>query len=95
MGKFLTLTKPGIIMGNLITAAAGFAFASKGHFNGILFLIMVVGLGCVIGASCVCNNYIDKDLDKMMMRTKKRALAMGTISGKGALLFAFFWLPSA
>ena len=33
---YYLLTKPGIIIGNLITTTAGFALASKGHFDIIL-----------------------------------------------------------
>ena len=36
---YLSLIKPGIIMGNAITAAGGFALASKGHFDFALFLV--------------------------------------------------------
>ena len=77
---YYLLTKPGIIIGNLITTVAGFALASKGHFDWVLFLTMFVGLGCVIASACVFNNYIDRDLDKKMARTKNRALASGTVS---------------
>jgi len=85
---YYLLTKPGIIIGNLITTVAGFALASKGHFDWVLFLTMFVGLGCVIASACVFNNYIDRDLDKKMARTKNRALASGTVSGKSAILYA-------
>jgi len=87
---YYLLTKPGIILGNLITAAAGFALASRGHFNLSLFLVTIIGLGLVIGSACVLNNYIDRKADAMMERTKNRPLARGIISGKKAILFAIF-----
>lgn len=85
---YYLLTKPGIIMGNLITTVSGFALASRGHFDGWLFLATLIGLGCVIASACVFNNYIDRDLDRKMARTKHRALAQGLISGQSAIYFA-------
>jgi protoheme IX farnesyltransferase len=85
---YYLLTKPGIIMGNLITTTSGFLLASKGHFNIWLFLATLVGLGSVIASACVFNNYIDRESDKKMARTKNRALPQGIISGKNALVFA-------
>lgn len=83
----IVLTKPGIILGNVITMAGGFALASRGHFNGWLFLVTLVGLSFVIASSCVFNNYIDRQVDAKMARTKNRPLATGTISSKNALIF--------
>ncbi len=76
---YYMLTKPGIIMGNLITTAAGFALASKGHIDFYLFLQTLVGLGCVIASACVFNNAIDRRADQIMSRTKNRPLATGRI----------------
>lgn len=87
---YYLLTKPGIIFGNLITTASGFALASRGQLNLYLFLATLVGLGCIIGSACVFNNYIDRESDKKMERTKNRPLAKGVISEKKALLFASF-----
>lgn len=85
---YYLLTKPGIIMGNLITTVSGFALASRGHFDGWLFLATLIGLGGVIASACVFNNYIDRDLDRKMTRTKHRPLVKGLISGRRAILFA-------
>ena len=87
---YYLLTKPGIIMGNLITTSAGFALASRGQFDGSLFAWMLLGLGCVIASACVFNNYVDREIDRKMERTKKRALARGLIPNSYALLFALF-----
>jgi len=90
--RYLKLTKPGIIMGNGITAAAGFALASKGDFNWLLFDDVLVGIACIVGAGCVLNNYMDREADKKMARTQTRALAKGTISVQNALIFGAFLL---
>lgn len=85
---YYLLTKPGIIVGNLITTLGAFALASKGHYDGWLFLSVTLGLAGVIGSACVFNNYIDRESDKKMVRTKNRPLALGLITEKKALLFA-------
>ncbi len=84
---YVMLMKPGIIMGNIITAAGGFALASKGHVNPTLFFAMLLGLALVIGSACVFNNYIDRELDQKMVRTRNRPLAKGVISTQNALVF--------
>ena len=88
MKKYYQLTKPGIIFGNAVTAIAGFALASRGHFNISLFVTTLVGLSCVIASACVCNNYIDREMDGKMVRTKNRPLVKGEISTISAFVFA-------
>lgn len=87
---YYLLTKPGIIMGNLITTASAFVLASGGHFDIRLFFSTVIGLFFVIASACVFNNFIDREADRKMARTKNRALAKGSISTRNALLFAIF-----
>jgi heme o synthase len=86
---YYMLTKPGIIIGNIITTAGGFALASKGHFDLLLFLTTMLGLSLVIASAGVFNNYIDRFMDGKMERTKDRPLVTGAISHERALLFAF------
>jgi len=95
---YYKLTKPGIIRGNLMTAAAGFFLASKGYFDWALLLALLGGIALIIGSACVFNNYIDRDIDKKMKRTKDRALVTGEISVNSAINYAIllgvlgFWL---
>lgn len=88
MINYYLITKPGIILGNLITVAAGFLLASKGRIDIQLFLATLLGLSFIIASACVFNNYIDRKVDKRMERTKNRAIASGLISGCNALTFA-------
>jgi protoheme IX farnesyltransferase len=85
---YYLLTKPGIIAGNLITTSSAFILASKGQMDYLLFLWTVLGLFGVIASACVLNNYIDREADGKMERTKNRPLAVGSISTKKALGFA-------
>ncbi|HSW87796.1 MAG TPA: heme o synthase [Candidatus Saccharimonadales bacterium] len=84
---YYSLTKPGIIYGNLLPAIAGFLLASKGHSNLFLFIAMLLGTSLIIGSGCVFNNYIDRHIDKKMARTKNRALVLGLISGRNAIMY--------
>ncbi|MBI2030866.1 protoheme IX farnesyltransferase [Candidatus Kaiserbacteria bacterium] len=86
--QYVSLTKPGIIMGNAITASGGFFLASRGSFDPVLFFAMLAGLSLIIASGCVINNYFDRDIDALMARTKDRALAKGILPVKHALLFA-------
>lgn len=88
MINYYLLTKPGIILGNLITVAAGFLLASKGIINPYLFLETLLGLAFIMASACVFNNFIDRNVDKKMKRTKNRALATGQISSQKAIFFA-------
>ena len=85
---YYRLTKPGIIYGNAITASAGFLLASNGHVNVALFGAMLLGLSLVIASACVFNNYLDRGIDAVMARTRKRALVTGKVSGRAALTYA-------
>lgn len=88
MISYYLLTKPGILLGNLLTVAAGFLLASKGVIHIGLFLATLLGLGLIMASGCVFNNYLDRQLDKKMERTKNRPLVTGLISGRNAILFA-------
>ena len=85
--SYCLLTKPGIILGNVITTAGGFALAAQGNFPLLLFCATMLGLSLIIGSACVFNNYIDRVADEKMDRTKNRALARGDIPAKNALIF--------
>lgn len=86
--EYALLTKPGIVMGNAMTALAGFALGLQGHFPISLFLATLAGVSCVIASACVFNNAIDRNADQKMQRTKNRALATGSVSVRCALFFA-------
>lgn len=84
---YLALTKPGIIMGNLIAAASGFFLASRGSVEVQVLLAVLAGVALVIASGCVFNNYIDRDIDSKMERTRNRPLVSGKVPLQAALLF--------
>lgn len=87
---YYRLTKPGIVYSNALATVAGFflAYAQDGRFNLAVFFGVTVGTAFVIASACVLNNYIDRDIDKKMKRTSKRATAAGKISRSAALSYA-------
>lgn len=87
---YFLLTKPGILMGNAITAFGGFALASKLEFDFRIFLAMTAGLCAIIASACIFNNYIDKSSDQKMDRTKNRGFVTGQVREKNAIGFAIF-----
>jgi protoheme IX farnesyltransferase len=86
--QYLQVTKPGIIFGNLISVVGGFLLASKGSIDYPLFLATLLGVSLVVASGCVFNNYIDRDIDKKMERTKNRVLVRGLIAPSVSLVYA-------
>lgn len=85
--NYLRLTKPGVMLGNLITTAAGFLLASEGHIDWLLFLATNIGTGLIISSACVINNVLDQDIDAKMERTRTRPLITGEANSMIATIF--------
>lgn len=79
------LTKPGINASNLMAVFAGFWLAGYGSLNFGLLLATLLGAALVTAGSCAINNYIDRDIDPLMARTRNRAVAAGRIQPQSAL----------
>ncbi|WP_343350566.1 heme o synthase [Pseudomonas sediminis] len=86
--QYLNLAKPGIVFGNLISVTGGFFLASRGDVNLALYLATALGVSLVIASGCVFNNYIDRDIDQKMERTRNRVLAQGLVSPAHAIVYA-------
>ncbi|QJD84176.1 heme o synthase [Cohnella herbarum] len=79
----VALTKPRIIRLNLIAAFGGYWVASK--WENILswsLLWMLVGSALTMASACVFNNYLDRELDMKMERTRDRALPQNRMTPK-------------
>ena len=83
-----------------MAAAAGYLFASKWQIDWPVFAALIFGATLVIASAGVLNNYVDRDLDRKMTRTKKRPLASGQISDLATIVYAAvlgiagFWILS-
>lgn len=85
---YLLIAKPGIILGNLISAAAGFLLASRGSIDGAALAATLIGIALVVASGGIFNNCIDRELDQKMSRTSHRALARGLIPINIAIAYA-------
>lgn len=85
---YYSLTKPGVLYGNALTAAAGFLLAANGRIDFWLFVALVIGSTLMIASACVLNNFLDQDIDSKMARTKKRAIVSGQVKGRNAVIFS-------
>jgi protoheme IX farnesyltransferase len=88
--NYIEITKPGIIFANLISTAGGFFLASGGRVDIGVLLATLTGVSLVVASGCVCNNCIDRDIDRLMKRTCNRVLARRGLSVGSAWLYASF-----
>lgn len=84
--------KTGIVKSNLIAMFAGMALAL--YANQLNPLIMIpeivlatIGSAFVIGAAGTFNNLYDRDIDRIMERTKNRPTVTGVMSLRNGLIF--------
>jgi protoheme IX farnesyltransferase len=87
---FVQLAKPGIIFSNLITTFGGFWIAVQWNFDMDTWYNMIyalLGTALVMASGCVLNNFLDRDMDTKMARTKKRALPTGKMKPQVVLWY--------
>ncbi|AQS40704.1 protoheme IX farnesyltransferase [Shewanella psychrophila] len=84
---YVQVTKPGIIMGNLISVAGGFLLAAKGNVDLTLMFTTMIGLSLVVASGCSINNCIDRDIDAKMKRTRNRVTVTGELSVRAVMIY--------
>jgi len=88
VGAYFALTKPRIIELLLVTTVPTMVVADRGIPSGWLILATLVGGSLAAGGANALNMYIDRDIDRLMERTKGRPLVTGVIAPTNALVFA-------
>ena len=84
---YISLAKPRIIPLLLITALGGMMMAERGWpSTGLVLLTLLGGALAAAGAGAI-NCWIDRDLDREMLRTRRRPLPDGRIAPSHALIF--------
>ena len=86
---FKTVTKMGLSLSVVFSCIAGYLLAAENIDFTILFLLISGGY-CMVGASNIFNQIIERDFDALMLRTKSRPIPMGRISVKTAFILAVF-----
>src|SRR5690606_8573169 len=88
---FLDLIKPKLMLLVTVTAGIGFLLSERKlpFFDGVLSIILI---GLSVASACTLNCYLEKDVDKLMDRTKNRPLPAGRLAPKSALIFGLVLL---
>jgi protoheme IX farnesyltransferase len=88
VAAYLALTKPRIIELLLVTTVPTMVVAERGLPSGWLVLATLVGGALAAGGANAINMYVDRDIDRVMKRTRGRPLVTGEITPRNALAFA-------
>ncbi|MGV3732784.1 MAG: heme o synthase [Microcella sp.] len=89
IGAYVALTKPRVIELLLVTTAPVMILAADGLPSIGLVFATLIGGALSAGSAGAFNMYIDRDIDRLMNRTKNRPLVTGEISDRSALVFAY------
>jgi heme o synthase len=98
---YIALTKPRIITLLLITTVPAMILASSGMPSLGLILATLVGGTLAAGSANAINMVIDRDIDALMSRTRRRPLPSHQVTPEKALIFAMslaaisFWFMTA
>ncbi|MFQ5538293.1 MAG: heme o synthase [Gemmatimonadota bacterium] len=87
MRAFYELTKPGIAGYVMMTAGVSAYLASHGRLSLSLALHTMVGVGLATAGALALNQYLERDADAVMLRTRNRPIPSGRIRPGEALAF--------
>jgi protoheme IX farnesyltransferase len=88
VGAYVALTKPRIIELLLVTTLPTMIVAAKGWPSVGLMVATLAGGALAAGGANAINMVVDRDIDKVMHRTRNRPLVTGAVSPRNALVFA-------
>jgi protoheme IX farnesyltransferase len=84
---YLALTKPRIIELLLVTTVPTMLLAARGLPSWQVVAATLVGGMLAAGSANALNCYVDRDIDQLMRRTRRRPLARHTVTPRNALIF--------
>lgn len=84
---FLALTRPRVVLMVLVTTLVGFYVASSGAPDYVRLVQTLLGLGLAAGGTLALNQYLERDVDARMERTRLRPLPAGRLQPFEALVF--------
>lgn len=85
---YLELCKPRVVALMLLTVVVGMYLAAPGWVSLTTVAVSLVGIGFCAGSAAAVNHLVDKRIDGLMARTKKRPVAQGRVSIQQAIWFA-------
>lgn len=85
---YLELCKPKVVALMLLTVLVGMYLATPGFIPLTTVIAAVLGIGLCAASAAAINHLLDKRIDAIMARTKKRPIAHGRITVKQAFHFA-------
>ncbi len=85
---YVALTKPRIIVLLLVTAFASMLIAAPGRVSPWLVLLTLAGGAMSAGSANAINQLLDRDIDALMARTKRRPIPSGRVTPPFAFAFA-------
>jgi heme o synthase len=88
VGAYIALTKPRIIELLLITTVPTMVLAQGGWPSTWLVIVTLIGGTLAAGGANAINMYVDRDIDRLMVRTRNRPLVTGAVAPRDALVFA-------
>ncbi len=84
---YLALTKPQIVELLLVTTVPAMMLAAGGWPDLRTLAVVLVGGAMAGGAASALNCYIDRDIDELMRRTKRRPLPAHSVTPRAVLIF--------
>jgi 4-hydroxybenzoate polyprenyltransferase len=84
-GKLMRIDKPVGIWLLLWPTLWALWLAGEGHPNQGLFVVFVIGVFIMRSAGCVLNDYVDRNIDPYVERTRNRPIASGAVAPTEAL----------
>ena len=86
--SYVALTKPRIIVLLLVTAFASMLIAAPGTVSPWIVVFTLAGGAASAGAANAINQVLDRDIDAVMTRTRRRPIPSGRIQAPFAFAFA-------
>ncbi len=86
---YIELCKPKVVALMLLTVVVGMYLAVPGWVPLTVLAASLLGIGFCAGSAAAINHLVDKRIDALMTRTRKRPVAVGRVSVRQALFFAF------
>ena len=85
IASYIELTKPKIALMVLVTTLIGYFLGAGGIDSYLNLFLVMLGTALVGGGASVLNQYLERDTDALMERTRHRPLPSGAVAPQVAL----------